>query len=127
MPDAIIGDLDSIKSEVRAFYESKGVKVVQDKDEYSTDLMKCIADVPDDWAIVMLGGLSGRVDQTVHTMSMLYKLDREFYVFSEESMTWVLRKVRTVDNRVPLMYREHTRSSSTTKGWVKHAVFCLLV
>jgi thiamine pyrophosphokinase len=42
LPDLIIGDLDSLRSDVRAFYESHGVPVVQQEDQDSTDLMKCI-------------------------------------------------------------------------------------
>lgn len=55
--------------------------------------MKCIQEVPYDHALVLLGGLSGRVDQTVHTMSMLHKLEREIYVLDKQSMAWVLRPV----------------------------------
>ncbi|OCF31577.1 thiamine pyrophosphokinase [Kwoniella heveanensis BCC8398] len=94
LPDMIKGDLDSIRDDVRTHYSSKGVPVVEDKDEYSTDLMKCIAEVPQDHALVLLGGLSGRVDQSVHTMAMLHKIDREIYVLDGESFAWLLRPGR---------------------------------
>ena len=42
LPDLILGDLDSLRPDVRAFYASHGVPVVQDDDQDSTDLMKCI-------------------------------------------------------------------------------------
>lgn len=45
LPQLIKGDLDSLRQDVRSYYESKGVRVVQDGDEYSTDLMKCIVEV----------------------------------------------------------------------------------
>ncbi|KAK8853328.1 thiamine pyrophosphokinase [Kwoniella newhampshirensis] len=93
LPDMIKGDLDSLRPDVREYYESRGVPVKHDSDEYSTDLMKCIVEVPEDVALVLLGGLSGRVDQTVHTMSLLHKLERDIFVLSEESMAWLLRKV----------------------------------
>nr|XP_019044001.1 thiamine pyrophosphokinase [Kwoniella bestiolae CBS 10118]OCF22931.1 thiamine pyrophosphokinase [Kwoniella bestiolae CBS 10118] len=92
LPDIIKGDFDSIREDVRSYYTSRGVKVIQDKDEYSTDLMKCIAEVPEDYSLVLLGGLSGRVDQTVHTMSLLHKLHREVYVLDGESFAWLLRE-----------------------------------
>ncbi|WWC95019.1 thiamine pyrophosphokinase [Kwoniella sp. B9012] len=93
LPDIVKGDFDSIRDDVRQYYTSRDVRVIQDKDEYSTDLMKCIAEVPEDYALVLLGGLSGRVDQTVHTMSLLHKLHREIYVLDGESFAWLLREV----------------------------------
>ncbi|WVQ84572.1 thiamine pyrophosphokinase [Cryptococcus sp. DSM 104549] len=92
LPDMIKGDLDSLRSDVREHYESRGVPIKHDPDEYSTDLMKCIEEVPKDYALVLLGGLSGRVDQTVHTMSLLHKLERDIFVLDGESMAWVLRE-----------------------------------
>lgn len=43
--------------------------------------------------LLLIGGLSGRIDQTIHTISLLHKL-RETrlasYVLSGESLAWVL-------------------------------------
>lgn len=41
LPDLIKGDFDSLRPDVRNFYASHGVAVVQDHDQDSTDLMKC--------------------------------------------------------------------------------------
>jgi len=46
--------------------------------------------------IIMLGGLAGRIDQTVHTMSQLHKLRvtrHVTYVVTEESIAWALDTV----------------------------------
>ncbi|CAI7646806.1 unnamed protein product [Penicillium glandicola] len=43
LPDAIVGDLDSIRPAVREHYEKLGVPVLQDPDQYSTDFTKCLA------------------------------------------------------------------------------------
>lgn len=101
-PHRIRGDLDSLRPDVRSWYESKEVVVEHDKDQNSTDLMKCL-----DWVaaiekeqrmpldVVILGGLSGRLDHTVHTMSLLHKLRTtrpRIFVVSGESVGWVLDK-----------------------------------
>ncbi|KAK9900048.1 thiamine pyrophosphokinase [Cystobasidium minutum MCA 4210] len=99
-PDLIKGDLDSIHKSVQAFYESKGVPIVTDKDLYDTDLGKCIKSVVEvekaqnqQYQLVIYGGLSGRLDQTIHTLHTLSKLrtTREWsWIVSEESLTCLL-------------------------------------
>lgn len=42
LPNAIVGDLDSITSQVRSHYEALGVPIVEDGDQYSTDFTKCL-------------------------------------------------------------------------------------
>lgn len=42
LPYLIKGDLDSIRDDVRAYYTSQGVPIIGDKDQDSTDLMKCV-------------------------------------------------------------------------------------
>jgi len=74
--------------------------VVQDHSQNSTDLMKCLeslqaleaqSNVKRD--VIFLGGLSGRLDQTVHTLSFLHKQrdsGRRLFVVSEDNVAWVL-------------------------------------
>lgn len=97
LPDAIVGDLDSLLPHVGTFYESRGVKVIPDPDQNSTDFGKCLNyisrhsalqppdftethDALDSWrgvkvsathsqlAVVALGGFGGRVDQSLHSV-----------------------------------------------------------
>ena len=84
LPDLITGDLDSIRADVREYYESFGVNVVDlSHDQDSTDLMKCIhalADKEDGissgrgpfQAIVALGAQGGRLDHTLGHLSVLH-------------------------------------------------------
>ncbi|KAH7341473.1 thiamine pyrophosphokinase Thi80 [Rhizoctonia solani] len=100
LPHCIKGDMDSIRPEVRSWYAERGVPVEPVEDQDSTDLMKCIAwvdQVEDNQKvkldIVILGGLSGRLDHTVHTMSVLHKLRStrpRIFAISDESVGWVL-------------------------------------
>ncbi|KAF9146899.1 hypothetical protein BGX30_005109 [Mortierella sp. GBA39] len=42
LPDYIRGDLDSLRDSVKNYYQSQGVPVERNGDEYSTDFMKCV-------------------------------------------------------------------------------------
>jgi len=47
--------------------------------------------------IVILGGLAGRLDQTIHTLSFCHKLRRtrkRVYVVTDDNVGWVLDSVR---------------------------------
>ncbi|KDE09754.1 hypothetical protein MVLG_00154 [Microbotryum lychnidis-dioicae p1A1 Lamole] len=108
IPDLIKGDLDSLRDDVRAYYESKNVSIVHDPDQYSTDLGKCVVALteyetklatqatsstsnepapprtPIQHQLVIVGGLSGRLDQTIHTLHALTLFDQE------REMTWAV-------------------------------------
>ena len=47
--------------------------------------------------IIILGGLSGRLDQTIHTLSYLHKLRKlreSVFVITDDNIAWVLDSVR---------------------------------
>lgn len=52
---------------------------------------------PQEYEVVLLGGLSGRLDQTVHTLSFLHKLRKtrkSVFAVTKENVGWVLDEVR---------------------------------
>ncbi|KAG9047683.1 hypothetical protein FS837_001711 [Tulasnella sp. UAMH 9824] len=110
LPELMKGDLDSIRPEVHQWYEGKQVDVVRDPDQDATDFMKCVASVealevasdsPDQLDIIVLGGLSGRLDQTVHTLSYLHKLraQRErIFAVTDDDVSWAL------DSDLPVVF-----------------------
>lgn len=51
------------------------------------------------YEIVILGGLAGRLDQTIHTLSYLHKLRKvrdRVYAVTDDNVGWVLDSVRPV-------------------------------
>lgn len=49
-----------------------------------------------DYTIILLGGLSGRLDQTIHTLSYLHKLRKErkeVFAITDDNIGWVLDEV----------------------------------
>ncbi|PWN38709.1 hypothetical protein IE81DRAFT_327215 [Ceraceosorus guamensis] len=91
-PHAILGDLDSLHAHVRDYFSSLGVAVHHRPSQYATDLQKCIQHIEDvealsrsnasvpgttsegEMQLVIFGGLSGRLDQTLHTIHTLWLL-----------------------------------------------------
>ncbi|EFE35821.1 thiamine pyrophosphokinase Thi80, putative [Trichophyton benhamiae CBS 112371] len=89
LPNAIVGDLDSIHPDVRKHYQGMEVPIIENPDQYSTDFMKCLSYLADNCSdivnttcqhsdngsgshsnssskaldVVIFGGLGGRVDQ----------------------------------------------------------------
>jgi thiamine pyrophosphokinase len=109
LPDAVVGDLDSVTSETVAYYESKGVRIVREPDQYSTDFTKALKWIKQEWErrtehldklpldVVVLGGLGGRVDQGFSQIHHLYLVNNDssllsgrIYLLSEQSLTFVL-------------------------------------
>ena len=120
--DAIIGDLDSIRPDVREHFADKGVKILLDADQYSTDMMKCLRYIreeprtntnpeegdsgPDSGPqkghldIAIFGGLGGRADQAFSQLHHLYVYAHEgsivsngdLYLITPESVVFLLEK-----------------------------------
>lgn len=116
LPDYIVGDLDSIDENIAQFYKEKGVYVIKQTTQYSTDFKKSInlitchfyatnfkdhlqssnedsnygisleKGIHDIYAtiknvaelpklnVLALGGIDGRFDQTIHSITQLYTL-----------------------------------------------------
>lgn len=104
--DAVIGDLDSLRPDARRYWEEeRRVPVIRDPDQGSTDFTKAMRHVRAQAAaldVVVLGGVGGRVDQGMATLSHLYAFQLEgpayaagrMYLLSRESVTFVLRSGR---------------------------------
>ena len=89
LPHVILGDLDSLRPDVRLYYLSQRVKIIHKADQDSTDFTKCLDyiraqeatrragthsfDPLEQHNIVVLGSLSGRLDQAFATLQPLLK------------------------------------------------------
>ncbi len=104
--DTVIGDLDSVSSDVEKYWKEKGTEVIHDSDQYSTDFTKAVKHVQEVEGrktvdIVVLGGLGGRVDQGMSVLHHLYMFQNDFgyangrmYLLSSEAITFVLQTGR---------------------------------
>lgn len=98
LPSHIVGDLDSIRNEVRAYYEHKGANIVEDKSVNSNDFQKSMRVALSErrnhsHPIIVLGGHGGRMDQTLGNLNVLYneaQADRDIYWISRQNVTSVL-------------------------------------
>jgi len=106
-PDYIIGDLDSIRADVKTWFEYRGVIVHHDPDQYSTDFTKCLRflsekhsqtiDSTKRRATIVFGGLGGRADQAFAQLHQLYSASQDeslscgdIYLFSTEAVMFLL-------------------------------------
>lgn len=141
LPDAIVGDLDSLSLDAEKHYRNRGVDVVKDPDQNSTDFTKCLRwireevqrqhgsdDVPMD--VVALGGLGGRVDQGFSQIHHLFMAENDphllkgrIYLLSEQSLSFVLANDQNMIHIEPGYFAENVgvipvlgRTLISTKG-----------
>lgn len=122
-PQAICGDMDSLRPAVESHYRKAGTQIIKDPDQYSTDLTKCLKYIngltniclvedgsdrnrpepsrtlrPD---IAIFGSLGGRADQAFSQLHQLYAANEaeftmlgDLYLITRESIMFVLEKGR---------------------------------
>lgn len=82
MPDLLSGDFDSVRPEVKEFYEKHiNTQVVHTPDQNETDFTKCVkiiaekmkAKVIDANLVIAIAGLSERFDHSMGNINTLYK------------------------------------------------------
>lgn len=79
IPKIIMGDMDSIKPEVKEFYKQKGCEFAifkREKDETDGQLIvdRALDDKPDEINIIC--GLGGRIDHMLGNFQLLYRIAR---------------------------------------------------
>jgi thiamine pyrophosphokinase len=85
VPDLIIGDLDSITDETKAYYSD--VRTVQVIDQDRNDLDKALEAAASYRRVVVFGAFGGRFDQQMGSVQSLYCYpDREIFLYDDTSM-----------------------------------------
>ncbi|KAK1669473.1 hypothetical protein QYE76_057632 [Lolium multiflorum] len=134
-PDAIKGDMDSIRPEVKEYYSNLGAKIIDEShDQDTTDLHKCISFIttnppdPDNsnLCILVLGALGGRFDHEMGNINVLYRFSSiKIILLSDDSSIFLLPKTHSHEIHVdPSIEGPHCglipmgapSSSTTTTG-----------
>lgn len=100
-----MGDLDSVTDQVRAHYERLGVEIVHKPSQDSNDFHKSLVvatatqlnsdnnNISDALPLVVLGGMYGRMDQTLGNINQLYchaERDIDIYWLSTQNLLTIL-------------------------------------
>lgn len=89
IPNAIVGDLDSLRSDVRSYYDSHGSNIIEDFDQDYNDADKSLKYIKSYFdtnginqsnaVIVVVGAFGGRFDQEIASIHALYKWNSIFH------------------------------------------------
>ncbi|XP_028775915.1 thiamine pyrophosphokinase 1-like [Neltuma alba] len=100
VPDAIKGDMDSIRSEVLDFYKVLGTKIMDEShDQDTTDLHKCVAHIrgctsdmdKSSLRILVTGALGGRFDHEIGNINVLCRFsDTRIILLSDDCLIHLL-------------------------------------
>ena len=97
MPDRIVGDLDSLKDEVRQFFADQDVDIIQNPCQDTNDLDKAISSCQDQNVIdriLIYGAFGGRFDQEMASFQALYKwgikYNYKLYLYCEDTFAFLV-------------------------------------
>jgi thiamine pyrophosphokinase len=95
-PDLVVGDLDSLKSHVREYYEQRGVCIEKVDDQDTNDMEKALIAVEKSAfkKCIVYGGFGGRLDQEMASLHLLYVYkDRfeEMWMYNDETCAVLLQ------------------------------------
>lgn len=96
LPDVIVGDFDSLRDNVRKWYEDHGVLVKHDESQLTTDFMKAVTlgnELFQVHGLLVLGALGGRLDHTFHSIFHLFlslKNHQTVYLLNDACISFLL-------------------------------------
>lgn len=149
MPSVIKGDLDSLRDDVRNYYEKRDVKIIKDPDQNTGDLEKAMSEFyartqnETHRPLIIFGGQSGRRDQTANVESNVEKrrlryiegrlVGRDIRIISDNNISWPLAAVSVQSSSAVLLSSllttglrraAPTKSTSTPRSMAGHAASC---
>jgi thiamine pyrophosphokinase len=95
VPDAVVGDLDSLRDDIKVTWENLGVKIEKSSCQNSTDLDKCVAYMQSrnlgDGMTVIVGTLGAqRLDQLMAVINTCFSI-RHVVIIGEECLTLFMK------------------------------------
>lgn len=106
-PQVVIGDMDSLSADDLAFYADSGAEILRypaEKDETDLELALHLAAERGATWIRVIGGVGGRMDQTIANIYLLgldILDDRDVSIVAGEQEMWVLRCCEHVISGTP--------------------------
>ncbi|XP_047327524.1 thiamine pyrophosphokinase 1 isoform X2 [Impatiens glandulifera] len=110
VPDAIKGDMDSIRSDVLGFYKDLGTEIIDEsQDQDTTDLHKCVAFIKDsspiadksNLCILVTGSLGGRFDHEVGNINVIHRFSSlRIILLSDDSLIHLLPRTHHHEIRI---------------------------
>jgi len=95
IPDTIVGDLDSLRENVRSYYEERGVNVIHDYDQDRNDLDKALKVAVDGLSCtscLVFGAFGGRFDQEMASIQALFSWHQrtKIWMYDDHTMAFLL-------------------------------------
>ena len=88
LPKEIYGDLDSIKDEVKEFYQEKKVKFIKFKIEKDyTDSELVLNEIQNKYDVIYcIAGLGGSIDHELTNINLIYKYENLYFIKENEML-----------------------------------------
>ena len=131
IPNAIRGDLDSLRPDVRAYYKEKGVCIQQDDNQDTNDLDKALQLVHSkrekvfsarqkNHRVCVFGAFGGRFDQEMACIQALFKwsdvFDNKLFLFDDNTCAFLLPAVIRNEIRLPFYGDQHSSNGMLGEG-----------
>lgn len=116
IPDTIRGDLDSLRQEVRTFYQERGTSIQEDSDQNTNDLDKALQLIktkqdefysfpPSNRRVCVYGAFGGRFDQEMAAIQALFNWSGTFQhklvLYDDNTCAFLLPDVIRNEIRLP--------------------------